>query len=258
MAGVKGSQRSLHERIYLEIKADIEQGALAADTQLPTELELAQKYSVSRGTARQAITRLVNEGLVERMAGRGTFVTPRRLNYTAHELLGFSQQIRDAGLTPSSELVDLGLVGNTNGEFGPRVERLVRVERVRKANGEPVALEELFLPWPRFAGLRDMDVEEIAIYDTLETVFGVRLGSGEFTIDLVELDDRRAGLLMERAGAAAFLMHGVVSDDNAQPIVRVRCYYRRSRYSVQFTVRREQHDAPGSMTPRPVMTGADS
>ena len=257
MAGSR-QQKPLHERIYQDLRGQIEGGELPPGSQLPTELEIADEYSVSRGTARQAITRLVNEGTVDRTAGRGTFVSSRRLTYAARELLGFGQQIRATGRTPSSSLVELSLVSadayaKTFG-FAPGLEKLVSIERVRKADGEPVALEQLLLPWPRFAGLRDMDVATLAVYDTLENLFGVHLRAGEFQLDVEDLNDRQSELLEEPAGAAAFLMLGTVFDQDDQPIVGVKCYYRRSRYSFHFTIPRESHSYPNYTPPRPVMS----
>jgi len=233
----------LYEKIYRELRTRIDSGQLREGDQVPTELELADEFHVSRGTARQAISRLVQEGAVERTAGRGTFVLSRRLVYTARELLGFTEQIRATGRTPSSEVMEISIVqaaGNSHGvDFGPGVDRLLSIERVRKADDEPVALEHLLVPFPRFAGLRDIPLETTSIYDSLEEQFGVRLRAGEFTLDIADLTPRQAARLAEPEGTAVFLMSGTVTDQGGQPIVAVHSYYSRRKYSFTFSIPRE-------------------
>lgn len=247
----------LYEQIYRELRGQIESGRLAEGEQLPTELELARDFEVSRGTVRQAVTQLVVEGAVERTAGRGTFVSPRRLVFRARELLGFTEQIRASGREPSSEVIDISTVSaaeNSHGVgFGPAVEQLLSVERVRLADGEPIALEHMLLPFPRFAGLRDVSLETRSVYDTLEEIFGVQLSVGEFALDIAELDERQAKLLGEPGGSVAFVMGGVVRDQHGSPVVGVRSFYRRDRFSFTFSTPRESHASLEYAQPRLVI-----
>lgn len=67
--------RVLHAQIFQELREHILSGDLKAGDRLPTELKIAQQYNTSRGTVRQALTALVNEGLLERVQGSGTFVS---------------------------------------------------------------------------------------------------------------------------------------------------------------------------------------
>lgn len=235
----------LYERIYQQLLGQIDSGELAEGQQLPTELELAERFDVSRGTVRQAVTRLVFDGVVERTAGKGTFVSPRRLVYRARELLGFTEQIRASGRVPSSQVVDLSTVTATNNshgiDFGETVPELLSIERVRLADGEAIALEHLLLPFPRFAGLREVELESRSIYDTLEELFGVQLTIGEFALDIAELTAPQAALLGEPTGSVAFAMSGVVRDQLGGPIVGVRSYYRRDKFSFTFAAPRESH-----------------
>ena len=69
------AQRPMYQQIAEDLRAQIESGALAQGAQLPTELELQDKYASSRNTIRDAIKRLTSQGLVETRPGQGTFVT---------------------------------------------------------------------------------------------------------------------------------------------------------------------------------------
>jgi GntR family transcriptional regulator len=253
------SQRTpLHEKVYRELRAQIDSGDLSEGQQLPTEVQLAKSAGVSRGTARQAVSRLVSEGVIVRTAGRGTFVSSRRLTYTARELLGFTEQIRASGRVPSSKLIDLSIVDvnefAAEFDFGPNVEKALSIERVRLADNEAVALEHLLLPWPRFAGLKDVALESLSIYDSLEEYFGVRLQVGDFVLDVKDLTHRQAELLREEERSPVFLMHGTVYDQETRPIVGVRCYYSRNKYSFRFSVPREPHQVSQFVPPRLVLS----
>ena len=70
-------QQPMYQQIAEKLRAQIESGELAPGAQLPTELELRDRYSSSRNTIRDAIKRLTSQGLVETRPGQGTFVTRR-------------------------------------------------------------------------------------------------------------------------------------------------------------------------------------
>jgi len=70
----KANAKALYSQLLTRFRERILDGSLPAGSRLPTELELAQQYDISRGTVRQAMSALVQEGLLERVQGRGTFV----------------------------------------------------------------------------------------------------------------------------------------------------------------------------------------
>ncbi len=233
----------LHVQMSTVIRARIDSGEWGSGHQLPPEWQLAQEFGVSRGTARQAVTRLVNEGLLDRSAGRGTFVASRQpLAYPVRDLLGFNRRIIDSGHIPSSRVVDVSVVDRSAApesfEFAATVHRLLSIERVRLADHTPVALEHIFLPWPRFAGLADIDLQSAGIYDTLEADFGVEIQLGDFSLVIADLDPQQAELLEDEPGAPVFLMTGSVTDGQGTVVAGVSSYYRRDAFSFQFAMTR--------------------
>ncbi|MBZ0293239.1 MAG: GntR family transcriptional regulator [Anaerolineae bacterium] len=84
----RDNDETLSDQLTSYYRVKILDGSLPAGTRLPTELELAEKYSISRGTVRQAMTALVSEGLLDRVQGRGTFVRPisERANHSKEKL----------------------------------------------------------------------------------------------------------------------------------------------------------------------------
>ena len=95
----------LYHQIYLDLRQMIQRGLIAPGGMLPPEMDICQAYSVGRQTVRQAIARLVDEDLVERFAGRGTFVRDQPSHTQFFLDRSFSQQMREMGRVPHSRLL---------------------------------------------------------------------------------------------------------------------------------------------------------
>lgn len=139
--------------LYLQLEAVLRE-ALTSDTwkageAMPPERELANKFGVSRLTLRKALERLEAQGLVQRRQGSGTYVAPR-LEQPLSTLTGFSEDMRARGLEPSLRWLKRGLFTASPEEvlalsLSPG-EKVARLERVRSAQGEPMAVERAALP----------------------------------------------------------------------------------------------------------------
>lgn len=123
---------------------------LTPGSAIPSESQLAAKFGVSRMTARRAVQDLASDGLVRRQRGAGTFVAPRPMHRREGALTGFTEEMRQRGLTASSRLLEAGLRPGTAAELealrpaqGPLV---VCIRRVRLADDVPIGLEHAVLP----------------------------------------------------------------------------------------------------------------
>jgi DNA-binding transcriptional regulator YhcF (GntR family) len=109
-------ERSNPLPLYYQLKEVLRQqiraGHLAPHTAIPSEPELVARYHVSRATVRQALNELVNEGLLYRQHGKGTFVCEPRVQQTQSELSSFSQDIRRRGKHPGGLILQLFLSGS--------------------------------------------------------------------------------------------------------------------------------------------------
>lgn len=139
----KAEQEYLHLQVITRIKQDIEMGVFTEDKRLPSVFELAQRLGVSRAVLREALQVLEKEKLIVRKHGVGTFVNPKPLFTSGIEQLSsVSTMIRKAGMEPGTifidvsdeELSDEAMALFDSGED----DRIVTIERVRTADGEPV------------------------------------------------------------------------------------------------------------------------
>jgi len=204
---------------------------------LPSERELAERYGVARMTVRAEITRLAAEGMVERVQGRGTFVAEARVAQAA-TLSSFTEDMRARGLTAGSQVLGQGtepadeLVAARLGlEPGALV---VRVRRVRTADGEPMALEEAFLAAERFGALAEEDLDGRSLFTVLEERFGARFPSADQQVVAVEIVGEDANLLRVAPGRAGLKFHTILLDADERPLAYAWSLFRGDRYEIRL------------------------
>ena len=90
------------------IRQKIESGELQPHDSIPSERQLEQLYGVSRTTIRKAISLLTRQGLVYQLHGKGTYVSPRKLQKGLVELTSFSEDMVNRGLVPGQRILEIG------------------------------------------------------------------------------------------------------------------------------------------------------
>ena len=136
--------------IHDKIKDDIDLGIWKIGQRLPSERDLADEFGVSRMTLRQAITLLVEEGVLTRKVGSGTYVASTRVQEKMRGTTSFTEIIQLQGKTPSSQLLSYTKTQPNEKERQmlqlDTKENIIRMERVRFADGVPVVYEVASIP----------------------------------------------------------------------------------------------------------------
>lgn len=203
----------LHVQIRELIRLGIAQGAWRVGETLPPEEELCRTLGVSRGTIRQALNRLVQEGLLVRQRRAGTRVV-RGVTDAGLLFISPYRAIQAAGMDPKVQVLalerrrapDRVLAAWAAGERArPRPARTGRqaiyFDRVFWANGEPVARGSSWAPLPRFERLLTMDLTDRAFLDVLAREFGVVITRIDERMELTAMSAENARLLRGRRGA---------------------------------------------------------
>lgn len=181
------------------------------EQRFPTDRELVEHYGVSRHTVREAVRRLKARGVIERERGRGSIVRHPELVQRLGTLYSLFQAVEAQGMTQASEVVarDMQADAEAASKLGldPDTE-LFHLERLRNADGRPLALDTVWLPPDLGASLLDVDFAHTALYDELEQRVGIRPAAGHEVIEplvpdedlreLLELDDDEAVLRIQR------------------------------------------------------------
>jgi GntR family transcriptional regulator len=218
------------------------------DEAIPSERELMTTYDVSRATVRKAIDGLVADGLLTRVHGRGTFVARPRLESRLH-LASFSQDMRRRGLTPSTRLLAIELdlpPAEVAAALGlDKGEKAWRLDRVRLADGEPIALENGWHPQAPLPGLDRHDLSD-SLYELLADEYGLAIDTAEQTLWGESADDEVADRL-DAPVHTPLLVFRRVSSAGGRPIEYVVSRYRGDRYQIHMSLGRDDID-PSSTT----------
>lgn len=239
----KRNHTPLFRQISDGVRRQIEAGDLKPGDAIPSEREYVEQLGVSRMTVRAALDELEREGLLVRQHGRSTVVAGTRIRKNALGFMSFTEDMRSRGLEASSRLLKLeaeAADAAVAAQLGLGVgERVIRIERVRLANAEPMALERCFLPHARFAGLLGEDLTRQSLYDVLERRFNCRPMLAEESIEAVLLDALEARQLDVARHSPALLARRITRDEQGQLIEAVQTLYRADRYRMVFVRRRQ-------------------
>lgn len=215
-------------------------GTLEAGSVLPSERVLAERLGVARMTVRQEVDRIVAEGRAARRPGGGTFVaeTPPPKMMVASS---FSRDMLARGLTPGSKVLDHAVI-TASGELAARLEEpegtpVLRLVRLRAADGEPMAIERTNLSLRRYPGLEKLDFGTLSLYGELADRWGVVLGLVSASVVASPVDPVDAELLGIAANTPCLIISSDPRTASGDVIESGRSIYRADRYDVTIAYR---------------------
>ena len=236
----------LYRRIHDDLKTKIEAGEYQPDDRLPSELDLSRAYEVSRITSRQALDLLCAEGLLVRRQGMGSFVASERVRQPLVRLTDFVEDMAQAGLHAESRILRFEgepATRHVASLLGMAPDAIVsRLDRLRLANGSPIALDWTWLP-PQFGKLlAGEDLTSRTIYAILEGEYGIPIVSGEYAIEACVAGEEHARLLEVREGDPLLLFGRTSFTVGGKAVYHQKRFYRADRVQYHLTLTRT---APG-------------
>ncbi|MGI3780508.1 MAG: GntR family transcriptional regulator [Janthinobacterium lividum] len=256
-AGVldRGEGRPLYHQLKRWISGQIASGHFPPGSRLPDEQQLSGSLGVSRGVVRQAMSELAFEGLVSKQQGRGTFVAePKVEARLMSQLPGLAADAAAHGQTVSSHV--LGLAEVPAGEVVAQSLKIaegtpvVRLERLRSIDGEPLALAVTYLPSALAGGLLDVDLEgEVSLYGVLAREFDLPVVGARRRVEAAVAGAREARLLTLRRGAPLLVLRSVSHTTGGRPLEYFSALHRGDRcaFSASLPV--------GDTSPMTLLTG---
>ena len=219
-------------RIHDAIKKEIDGGVWEIGQRLPSERDLADDYEVSRMTLRQAITLLVEEGILERRVGSGTYVASHRVQEKMRGTTSFTEIVRSQGKTPSSQLISYQRKPANETEIQQlqlkATDTVVRMERVRFADNVPLVFEVASIPEKLIQSFNQEDITE-HFFQTL-TDNGYEIGKSQQTIYAKNASERVANYLKVPKNHAVLALTQVSYFIDGRPFEYVHSQYVGDRF----------------------------
>jgi len=212
------------QKLYLQLhgilKGKMERGEWPVDSQIPTEEELCRLFDVSKATVRIAVAELVREGYLRRQQGKGTFVCKRVIPEGLSMLTSFKETMLEAGVAFETRVLARTVQMLTD-ELELKLDvaedkHIIYLKRVRLVGGEPVLLQESYLPHAACPALLTEDLEKQSVLELLEQRCGVRVTRVRDYIEVVALGEEEARILGLPPGSPALLLEQLCYAGEAQ------------------------------------------
>ena len=225
--------------IYIQIAQaiiqSIHEGSLTYGQQLPSERELAERYNVSRLTARQAIDELVQRGIAYRMQGKGTFLARPKIR-EASGLLSYSDELRQRGLEPTSKVIVQQIISESD-DVAAKLQLkkgadVFQLNRVRLANGQPVAVEYAYINLNLLPDIHKENFENLSLFEVMRHHFGVYPVWAEAEIEARLVSKQEAEWLEMQLKQAVLVAHRVTFTEEFHPIEVVDSIYPGDRFPI--------------------------
>jgi GntR family transcriptional regulator len=245
---IDGQYRPRYREIEQALRERI--ATLRPGDRLPSDAGLCAEFGVSRMTARNAMQRLEQDGLITRQPGRGSFVVEPPAHRRANRLMTFSHEMRRLGRSPSSRVLTRVIRPSTTDEAAgldiPARQPVVELRRVRCADDEPIALESTILIGACADAVMTADLAHGSLHETLGRAgFVLCRGTGTITAAAATAEDAR--LLATRSGQPLLVERRVIADAHGRPVEATESRYPADRYAlvVQFDVEGPSPRVPG-------------
>jgi len=244
MTKIKSTDHNLAP-IYIQISQDLRnrilKGKYKQGDQIPTEEELVIEYGVSRMTVRNAVTELVNEGLVYRVHGKGAFVAQAKLQRSLNKITGFHQDMLEIGLNPKAKVVEFEKRGPTEKECHKlnlrKVNKVFSIKRIRFIDDIPYGYQELVVPEFQVPDLASLNLEKESLYSHLKLI-GKPIKNAEQRMEAL-MNEHVATILGIDKNIPFFFFNRISYLENGTPVELLNSYFRGDKFSYKISLSNE-------------------
>jgi GntR family transcriptional regulator len=239
------SPTPLYEQLKTILRQQIEAGKFKPDHPIPSERTLCQEYHISRITVRQAIADMINEDILYRKQGKGTFVAGRKVNQGLTRIVNFTRTVLELGMKPSTkilanEIVPVDIQVAKILEI-PVTSQVLRLSILGKGDEAPLVHYESYFPLPlgkkmaREATQRAGKAIPFSTYDLYGEFTGVFPAMVNQSFEAATADDSLASLMKVKKGTALFMITSVFMTKDQRPLEFRKATYRGDRYKFHIT-----------------------
>ncbi|GEL95917.1 GntR family transcriptional regulator [Cellulomonas composti] len=238
----RGSAVPLYVQLEAILHAKIVGGEWLPNQRIPSENELNRLYGLSRMTVRGVLTKLVNDGLLLRVPGKGTYVAPHKIDAVSPAYGGVREQLEGLGYSTTTQLVSCALEAPSSGvraelRLGDGDEAWTIV-RVRSVQDEPISLHRSHVPAALAPDLDRHDVVTGQLCVVLEESYGLPMRRVREHLEAHAVTTTEAKHLGMHRGEPALLLHDVISDGQGRPFEYSSIVFRGDKLRLRFDYER--------------------
>jgi GntR family transcriptional regulator len=234
----------LYVKIRESLREKIASGELERGQKLPSEGELATQYGVSRMTVRQGTSDLIDEGLLYRRHGVGTFVTLPHIERDHSRLTNFFENSNLKGINTKVSILDLEIMPST-----PKIAQslmleasdlVIHIKTLREADDVLVTLHDSYLPHRLFPKLIQEDVQSIDVQHLWAEFekYGYPVKRAVQKLEARLADPELANVMQTHVGAPILYKERTVFAEDGTPVEFTYCYNRGDMYSLTVALNR--------------------
>lgn len=237
----KDSPLPLHYQLKEILLEMIENEELKHGDVIPTERELCEIQGVSRMTVNKAILSLVNEGILYREQGKGTFVANPKEKHQLTQLSSFTEDMNQKGFQTRTKILSFKTIQPTKQnrlilKMSEEHKFVIELIRLRICEDEPIALETVWIPQYLCSDMTIEMIEGKSLYKAFEEKYGYHLEKANQTIEPIMLNKYESKLLNQKNEALALLFRRTTLIENGIPIEYTKAIYRSDLYKYEVTL----------------------
>ena len=229
--------------LYCQLKnlilKKIESGEYKADERIPSELDLCEKFNISRPTVRQAINELTTTGHLFKLKGKGTFVAAQKLHINIKDYTGFTDSILDSNNLSEKEILSIENVSSKNHPnvveaFGLKKDdnyNFTAVSFMNYINNEVISFNVSYIPLNLFPDIKE-DIQDNK--DVLRGKYPLIPSLSKSSLDIISTDQREAAYLNIQPGQPLIRINNLLYSKSGQPVEFIVTKYRADKTILQF------------------------
>ena len=226
--------------VYYQLKNDfikkIANGVWKTGECISSERELCEIYGVSRMTIRQAIGELVQEGILTRKKGKGTFVCEQKVNQK--DMMSFTEMIKQSGRVLETKVVEFEIIDTPEDIQDIFIlDKLYKITRKRIVDCECIALETVYIPVD-YCGNLNREMLEGSLYKVLEG-FGYIITNSNSSIIAVNVNDEIRNLLECEKNTPILKMINKTFTSTDKLLFLEEAFYKSDKFTLQVNISRK-------------------
>lgn len=233
----KNSVIPIYYQLARLMREQIRKGEFKPGEALPTEMEIAERYEISRMTVRRAIAELVSEGMVYTLQGKGTFVASPKLDNISFELNNFNKEIVQRGLDYKTTLLEAKIIRADEKlrsifDLDEGNHRILKFRTVLSAENERLSLENKFIRYTKSKPLLELELNDPTLPGLIAANSNYVPVSSKKVLKVTVATNEEASILGISPGAPLFLVETTIFDPNLKAVGWSKSIFRGDRYKL--------------------------